>query len=87
VAGPRRRGAGGGGRWRGDPRRGDALNAGELALTGAALIAALGLTPGPAVGRALAACLEAVLDEPTRNQPEALVAIARAHLDGGATPA
>jgi tRNA nucleotidyltransferase (CCA-adding enzyme) len=67
--------------------RGDALNAGELALTGAALIAALGLTPGPAVGRALAACLEAVLDEPTRNQPEALVAIARAHLDGGATPA
>lgn len=67
--------------------RGDALNAGELALTGAALIAALGLTPGPAVGRALAACLEAVLDDPTRNQPEALVAIARAHLDGGATPA
>lgn len=67
--------------------RGDALNAGELALTGAALIAALGLTPGPAVGRALAACLEAVLDDPTRNQPAALVAIARAHLDGGATPA
>lgn len=63
---------------------GDALNAGELALTGAALIAALGLAPGPAVGRALAACLEAVLDDPTRNQPDALVAIARAYLAGAA---
>ncbi len=64
--------------------RGDALNAGELALTGAALMAALGLAPGPAVGRALAACLDAVLDDPARNQPDALIAIARAYLDGAA---
>lgn len=65
---------------------GDALNASELVLTGAALMAALGLAPGPAVGRALAACVEAVLDDPTRNQPDALVAIARAYLDGAGPP-
>jgi len=58
--------------------RGDALATGELAVTGAALMKALGLAPGPAVGKLLAACLEAVLDDPTRNTPEELVAIARA---------
>ena len=47
-------------------------------------MAALGLAPGPAVGRALAACLDAVLDDPARNQPDALIAIARAYLDGAA---
>jgi len=60
--------------------RGDALAASDLALTGAGLIAALGLPPGPAIGRGLAACLEAVLDDPARNTPDALVAIARTAL-------
>ena len=58
--------------------RGDALATGELAVTGAALMKALGLAPGPAVGKLLAACLEAVLEDPTRNTAEELVAIARA---------
>lgn len=58
--------------------RGDPLAAGELAVTGAALMAALGLAPGPAIGRALAACFEAVVEDPARNTPEALVEVARA---------
>lgn len=58
--------------------RGEPLATGELAVTGAQLLTALGLAPGPAIGRALAACLEAVLDEPARNTPEALVELARA---------
>ncbi|MBK9031731.1 MAG: hypothetical protein IPL61_10470 [Myxococcales bacterium] len=60
--------------------RGDALATGELALTGAALMTALGLAPGPAIGRALAACLDAVLDDPSRNQTDGLVELARAAL-------
>ncbi len=58
--------------------RGDALAPSELAITGASLIAALGIAPGPSIGRGLAAAFEAALDDPTRNTPEALTAIARA---------
>jgi tRNA nucleotidyltransferase (CCA-adding enzyme) len=60
--------------------RGDALAAGELALSGGQLIAALGLPRGPAVGQLVAALLDAVLDDPTRNTADALLAIARARL-------
>ncbi|MBP9171960.1 MAG: hypothetical protein KBG48_31495 [Kofleriaceae bacterium] len=62
--------------------RGDPLAIGELAVTGASLMADLGLAPGPAIGRALAAGLDAVLDDPTRNTPAELAAIARAAIAG-----
>lgn len=60
--------------------RGDPLAPSELAITGAGLIAALGVPPGPAIGRGLAAAFEAALDDPARNTPDALVAAARAAL-------
>jgi len=42
-------------------------NTGELAITGAELMAALSIPPGPRVGRALAWLLDWVLDDPSRN--------------------
>ena len=58
--------------------RGDALAAGELSVTGADLMRELGLAPGREIGRLLELALDAVLDDPTRNQPDALLALARA---------
>jgi poly(A) polymerase/tRNA nucleotidyltransferase (CCA-adding enzyme) len=49
----------------------------QLAIDGNELMAALDLPPGPDVGRLLAALLEAVLDEPARNRPDELLALAR----------
>jgi hypothetical protein len=49
-----------------------ALQRSDLALDGAAVMAILGTGPGRAVGRALRALTEAVLEDPTRNTPEAL---------------
>ena len=57
--------------------RGDALAVAELAVTGKDLMAALTMAPGPLIGRLLAALLERVLDDPSLNQPPALVALAR----------
>lgn len=56
---------------------GVALTPRALAVDGAALMGALGLPPGKALGSLMAALLEAVLDEPARNTPEALLALAR----------
>jgi tRNA nucleotidyltransferase (CCA-adding enzyme) len=56
---------------------GVALTPRALAVDGAALMGALGLPPGKALGALMAALLEAVLDEPARNTPEALLALAR----------
>jgi putative nucleotidyltransferase with HDIG domain len=53
----------------------------QLAIDGNELMAALHLPPGPAVGRLLAALLEAVLDEPARNRPDELLGLARRLLD------
>ena len=58
--------------------RGDALAVGELAVTGADLIAELGLAPGPVVGRLLAALLARALADPALNTRAALLAAARA---------
>ncbi len=58
--------------------RGDALATGELAVTGAALMAELGLAPGRRVGELLAILLERVLDDATMNTRDALLALARA---------
>ena len=55
--------------------RGDAVERRALAVGGDELVG-LGLR-GPAVGRVLDALLDRVLDDPTLNEPESLLAIAR----------
>lgn len=52
----------------------------QLAIDGHDLQRVLGIGPGPAIGRALARLLEAVLDDPARNEREALLALAREEL-------
>lgn len=51
----------------------------DLAVKGSDLLA-LGMTPGPAVGRLLKRLLEAVLNDETENRREALLALARDNL-------
>ena len=48
-----------------------------LAIDGHELQRGLGIGPGPEVGRLLDALLEAVLDDPARNEPEELMRLAR----------
>jgi tRNA nucleotidyltransferase/poly(A) polymerase len=49
----------------------------RLAIDGHDLQRELGLPPGPEVGRILDSLTEAVLDDPTRNERDALLALAR----------
>lgn len=44
----------------------------ELALSGGEVMEALGLSPGPAVGRALQHLLDLVVEDPARNEPSYL---------------
>ena len=53
------------------------LSVRDLALDGGALMALAGLKGGPWLGALQARLLEAVLDAPARNTPEALAALAR----------
>ncbi len=55
--------------------RSEALSVGDLALQGEDVMRALGIGPGPEVGRALAALLERVLEDPSLNRRERLLAI------------
>lgn len=57
--------------------RGDALSVRELAVGGGELLRELGMAPGPAVGKLLAALFERVLDDPSRNHRDALLELAR----------
>lgn len=59
----------------------------ELAVSGKDLMQALALPPGPKLGELLDALLEAVLDDPTRNRVEPLLALARERLLGAPGPA
>lgn len=52
----------------------DALRVADLALDGAAVMRILGMTPGRAVGEALTALLERVIEHPELNTPERLTA-------------
>jgi tRNA nucleotidyltransferase/poly(A) polymerase len=52
-----------------------ALKISDLALSGQDVMAALGVAPGPLVGRVLRALLERVTDEPELNTREALLAL------------
>jgi hypothetical protein len=57
----------------------DALAVGDLAIGGEDLIA-LGLPPGPLFGEVLAAALERVVEDPTLNSRERLLALVRDEL-------
>jgi tRNA nucleotidyltransferase (CCA-adding enzyme) len=56
--------------------QGAAFTVADLAIGGADL-RELGLRPGPLYGRILRVLLDEVVDDPTRNEPEALLARAR----------
>jgi tRNA nucleotidyltransferase (CCA-adding enzyme) len=60
------------------------LTAKELALGGRELMQALGMAPGPQVGRLIEHLLEAVLNDPSLNSKERLIELAREHLAGEA---
>jgi putative nucleotidyltransferase with HDIG domain len=57
-----------------------ALSTRQLALRGEDLIAELGIAAGPIVGRLLARLLEAVVEDPSRNERSTLVELARSWL-------
>lgn len=59
---------------------GAAFNVRDLAIDGRALMQDLGLKPGPDLGRILKALLDEVVEDPTKNQREALLERARALL-------
>ena len=54
------------------------LSTRQLALDGKAIMAALGTGPSPAIGHATRHLLELVLDDPSRNTPEGLLAALKA---------
>jgi hypothetical protein len=58
-----------------------ALDRADLAVDGRDLIEALGLVPGPRVGRILAELLERVLADPGLNDRSTLLLLARSMLD------
>jgi tRNA nucleotidyltransferase (CCA-adding enzyme) len=60
----------------------DPLEARHLAITGDDLVTQLAIPPGPAIGRLLSALLEAVLEDPTLNSREQLLALARVMASG-----
>jgi hypothetical protein len=57
-----------------------ALSTRQLALGGDDLIAGLAIPPGPIIGRLLARLLEAVIEDPSRNERGILINLARAWL-------
>src|SRR4029077_20674120 len=59
---------------------GAALTTRDLKVNGHDLMRELGLAPGRIIGELLDALLEAVIEEPTVNEPTALVALARESL-------
>lgn len=60
--------------------RGEAITARDLAIGGRELMQQLGMRPGPKMGVLLDRLLEEVLEEPSRNQPDVLLARAAAIL-------
>lgn len=58
--------------------RGDALAASELAITGAVVMQELAIPPSREIGRLLEVALDAVLEDPTQNERERLLALVRA---------
>jgi tRNA nucleotidyltransferase (CCA-adding enzyme) len=59
------------------------LDASQLAISGDDLVTELGILPGPEIGRLLTKLLEAAIDDPSRNERERLLELARDwHLPG-----
>jgi len=56
---------------------GAAFNVKDLLIDGRALMQELGMKPGPDLGRILKTLLEEVVDDPAKNQREALLERAR----------
>ena len=61
------------------------LSVHELAVNGDDLIRELGLVPGPEIGRILDGLLQAVLDDPGRNDRDTLLRLARDAVDPAAS--
>ena len=61
---------------------GSAIDRSGLAIDGADLIAELGLTPGPTIGRILDRLVDRVVADPTRNERGRLLETARAIVSG-----
>jgi hypothetical protein len=57
-----------------------ALSTRQLAVDGEDLIAELAISPGPIIGRLLARLLEAVVEDPARNERGTLINLARGWL-------
>ncbi len=55
----------------------NAITVRDLAVNGYDIMNAFNLKPGPVVGKILNHLLEAILDDPSKNQPEILLALAR----------
>ncbi|MDP9250027.1 MAG: CCA tRNA nucleotidyltransferase [Chloroflexota bacterium] len=53
------------------------LDVSQLAITGDDLVTELEISPGPEIGRLLTKLLEAAIDDPTRNEREQLLELAR----------
>jgi tRNA nucleotidyltransferase (CCA-adding enzyme) len=66
-------------------KRASALQVSDLAIGGRDVMDALGIPPGPQVGRILAALLDRVLDDPALNTREALIRITSELVRGGST--
>lgn len=62
----------------GELQRGAVLSLRELAVTGSDLIREAGLPAGPGIGRVLAALLETTFEDPSKNQRDVLLSLARA---------
>jgi hypothetical protein len=60
---------------------GAALTTKDLCVTGHDLMKELAMKPGPAMGRLLAALLEEVVEDPTKNERATLLARAKELLD------
>ena len=58
-------------------RKDAALKVTDLAIDGHRVMESLGIGPGPRIGLLLEALLESVMDDPSRNNPEALCALLR----------
>jgi tRNA nucleotidyltransferase (CCA-adding enzyme) len=65
---------------------GAALSTRDLKVDGRDLMRELSIPPGPIIGRILDALLEAVIADPSVNEPEALMALARTILDSSSGP-
>ncbi|MCS6898461.1 MAG: HD domain-containing protein [Myxococcales bacterium] len=66
---------------------GDALSTRALAINGNDLMRELGLRPGRHIGQLLEALLERVLEDPSLNTPENLLALAREQMAGASLAA